>query len=105
ASGASTILVAIADVDGLVHRDTPVDQHAAHNTTSVYTGAQIFPMLPEQLSTDLTSLNENEDRHAIVIEYAVAADGSVGASDVYEAIVRNRAQLAYPSVGAWLEGQ
>lgn len=104
-TGEVKLLVAIADVDALVKRDTPVDQHAAHNTTSVYTGAQIFPMLPEQLSTDLTSLNENEDRDAIVIEYVVAEDGSVGASDVYEAAVRNRAKLAYPSLGAWLQGE
>src|SRR6185369_2154871 len=103
-TGEVTILVAVADVDVLVPRDTPVDQHAAHNTTSVYTGAQIFPMLPERLSTDLTSLNEDEDRNAIVVEYVVTADGSVGTSDVYEAVVRNRAKLAYPSVGAWLEG-
>jgi VacB/RNase II family 3'-5' exoribonuclease len=103
-NGAVTILVAIADVDALVKRDTPVDGHAAHNTTSVYTGAQIFPMLPEQLSTNLTSLNEHEDRQAVVIEYAVAGDGSVGASDVYQALVRNQAKLAYPGVGAWLEG-
>jgi VacB/RNase II family 3'-5' exoribonuclease len=103
-TGEVTILVAVADVDALVERDTPVDQHAAHNTTSVYTGAQIFPMLPERLSTDLTSLNENQDRDAIVIEYVVAANGSLGASDVYEAVVHNRAKLAYPSVGAWLEG-
>src|SRR6185503_4748999 len=102
-TGDVTILVAIADVDALVQQDTPVDEHAAHNTTSVYTGAQIFPMLPERLSTNLTSLNEAEDRNAIVVEYAVAADGSVGTSDVYEATVRNRAKLAYPSVGAWLE--
>src|SRR6185503_16107093 len=94
----------IANDDSRVPRDTPVDQHAAHNTTSVYTGAQIFPMLPERLSTDLTSLNEDEDRHAIVIEYVVHEDGSVGESDVYAAVVRNRAKLAYPSVGAWLEG-
>jgi len=103
-TGDGTILVAIADVDALVRRDTPVDQHAAHNTTSVYTGAQIFPMLPERLSTDLTSLNENEDRSAIVVEFVVTADGSLGKSEVYEAMVRNRAKLAYPSVGAWLEG-
>jgi VacB/RNase II family 3'-5' exoribonuclease len=104
-TGEVTILVAVADVDALVERDTPVDQHAAHNTTSVYTGAQIFPMLPERLSTDLTSLNEDEDRNALVVEYVVAADGSVGTPDVYEAVVRNRAKLAYPSVGAWLEGE
>jgi exoribonuclease-2 len=104
-TGEVKMLVAIADVDALVKRDTPVDQHAAHNTTSVYTGAQIFSMLPEELSTDLTSLNENEDRDAIVIEYVVAEDGSVGASDVYEAAVRNRAKLAYPSLGAWLQGE
>jgi VacB/RNase II family 3'-5' exoribonuclease len=103
-TGDVTILVAVADVDALVRRGTPVDQHAAHNTTSVYTGAQIFPMLPERLSTDLTSLNEDEDRNAIVVEYVVTADGTVGTSDVYEAVVRNRAKLAYPSVGAWLEG-
>jgi VacB/RNase II family 3'-5' exoribonuclease len=103
-TGDVTILVAVADVDVLVRRDTPVDQHAAHNTTSVYTGAQIFPMLPERLSTNLTSLNEDEDRNAIVVEYVVTADGSVGTSDVYEAVVRNRAKLAYPGVGAWLEG-
>jgi exoribonuclease-2 len=98
------MLVAIADVDSLVPRDTPVDQHAAHNTTSVYTGAQTFPMLPERLSTDLTSLNEDEDRDAIVIEYLVHDDGSVGESAVYAAVVRNKAKLAYPGVGAWLEG-
>lgn len=103
-SGDVKLLVAIADVDSLVPRDTPVDQHASRNTTSVYTGAQIFPMLPERLSTDLTSLNEDEDRNAIVIEYVVHEDGSVGESDVYDAVVRNHAKLAYPSVGAWLEG-
>ena len=96
--------MAIADVDALVAKDSPVDAHAAHNTTTVYTGAQIFPMLPERLSTDLTSLNPDADRAAIVIEYAVEPDGSIGRSDVYQALVRNHAQLAYPSVGAWLEG-
>jgi len=101
--GGVTILIAIADVDVLVPRDSPVDQHASRNTTSVYTGAQTFPMLPEELSTDLTSLNESEDRAAIVIEYAVNADGSIGTSDIYPALVHNRAKLAYSSVGPWLE--
>lgn len=102
---ATRVLVAIADVDALVKRDSPVDLHAVHNTTSIYTGAQIFPMLPERLSTDLTSLSEDEDRAAIVVEYVVAADGSIGASDVYQAVVHNHAKLAYPSLGAWLEGK
>ena len=84
-TGDVTVLVAVADVDALVRRDTPVDQHAAHNTTSVYTGAQIFPMLPERLSTDLTSLNENEDRVAMIVDILVKADGSVDAGDVYRA--------------------
>jgi exoribonuclease-2 len=99
------ILVAIADVGALVERDSPIDRHAAHNTTSVYTGAQIFPMLPERLSTDLTSLNAHEDRAAHVIAFTVNGDGEVTDSDVYAALVRNQAQLAYPSLGAWLEGR
>jgi VacB/RNase II family 3'-5' exoribonuclease len=103
-SGVFTIRVAVADVDAFVAKGSPVDAHAAQNTTTVYTGAQIFPMLPERLSTDLTSLNPDTDRAAIVVEYAVEADGSIGRSDVYQALVRNHAQLAYPSVGAWLEG-
>ena len=102
--GGVTILIAIADVDALVPRDSPVDQHASKNTTSVYTGAQTFPMLPEELSTDLTSLNEGEDRAAVVIEYVVNADGSVGHADVYLGLVHNRAKLAYSGVGPWLEG-
>src|SRR5262249_42595904 len=79
------------------------DAHAALNTTSVYTPAVIFPMLPERLSTDLTSLNDQQDRLSIVIELLVGADGTVKASDVYGARVRNRAKLAYNGVGAWLE--
>src|SRR5262249_54039477 len=105
ANGALTILVAVADVDALVERDTPIDQHASKNTTTVYTGAETFPMLPENFSTDLTSLNQDEDRDAIVIEYTAQPDGTLGASDVYEAVVRNKAKLAYSSVGAWLEGR
>jgi VacB/RNase II family 3'-5' exoribonuclease len=105
AGGAVRVLVAVADVDAAVPRQSPVDRHAAVNTTSVYTPAITFPMLPERLSTDLTSLVENADRLAIVVECTTAADGSVTGSDVYGATVRNRAKLAYPSVGAWLTGQ
>ena len=98
------ILVAVADVDALVKEGSAIDGHARTNTTSVYTAAEIFPMLPEKLSTDLTSLGEGQARLAIVIEMEVAADGTVAESDVYRAVVRNRAKLAYNSVAAWLDG-
>lgn len=104
ANGVTQILVAVADVDAVVHRGSALDEHARVNTTSVYTAAQIFPMLPEHLSTDLTSLGEQQDRLAIIIELQVGADGRVGASDVYRGAVRNRAKLAYNSVAAWLTG-
>jgi VacB/RNase II family 3'-5' exoribonuclease len=104
-SGAAAIFVAVADVDALVKKGTAIDAHAGTNTTSVYTAAGIFPMLPEKLSTDLTSLNQEEDRLALVIEMEVGADGRVGASDVYRAWVRNHAKLAYNAVAAWLDGE
>ena len=104
AGGAVKILVAIADVDTLVKRHTAIDDHAERNTTSVYTAAGVFPMLPERLSTDLTSLGQDQDREAIIIEMVVDTGGNVGASDVYRAIVRNQAKLAYHAVAAWLEG-
>ena len=103
--GAVKILVAVADVDAVVKKDTAIDQHARHNTTSVYTAAEIFPMLPPRLSTDVTSLNEGQDRLAVVVEMAVAADGSLDGSSVYRAAVKNRAQLAYDAVSAWIEGK
>ncbi len=98
------ILVAIANVSALVEPGSAVDDHAVANTTSIYTPARIFPMLPERLSTDLTSLNPDDDRLAMVVEMTVGPDGQVTASEVYPARVRNQAKLAYPSVGAWLEG-
>jgi len=97
------ILVAIADVDALVAEGSPIDDHARANTTSVYTAAQIFPMLPEKLSTDLTSLGEGQTRLAIVIEMTVGEGGEVTQSDLYRAVVLNRAKLTYNAVGAWLE--
>ena len=103
--GRTKILVAIADVDALVALGSPIDRQAQHNATSVYTAAQVFPMLPEKLSTDLTSLSESEDRAAVVTELVVAQDGSVGESTIYRATVKNQAKLAYNSVAAWLDGK
>jgi len=98
------IRVAVADVDSIVKSGSAIDDHACHNTTSVYTAATIFSMLPEKLSTNLTSLNFKEDRLAVVIEMIIDSDGSVKDSDIFRAHVRNHAKLAYNSVAAWLEG-
>jgi len=103
-SGGIRILVAIADVDSEVAIGSPIDQHAAAETTSVYTGIRTFPMLPEQLSTGLTSLNEGADRLAVVIEMVVSGEGAISSTSIYRALVRNQAQLTYNAVGAWLEG-
>ncbi|MGZ8832515.1 MAG: RNB domain-containing ribonuclease [Thermoanaerobaculia bacterium] len=97
-------LVAVADVDALVKKNSPIDGHAHTNTTSVYTAARIFAMLPERLSTDLTSLNEGEDRVAMVVEMIVSEDGEVGAGEVYRALVHNKAKLTYNNTGDWLDG-
>jgi exoribonuclease-2 len=97
-------MIAVADVDALVRKGTPIDDHARQNTTSVYTAARIFPMLPEKLSTDLTSLNEGETRVALVIEMVVLPDGSIEKGDVYRARVHNKVKLAYDAVAAWLDG-
>lgn len=103
-AGDVKVLVAIADVDVLAPKGSPADRHAAQNTTSVYTPAVVFPMLPEKLSTDLTSLNDQQDRLAIVIEFVVSPAGELKGSDIYGALVRNKAKLAYNAVGAWLAG-
>jgi VacB/RNase II family 3'-5' exoribonuclease len=105
APGTVRIAVAVADVDACVQVGSALDGHARTNTTSVYTAAEIFPMLPERLSTDLTSLVEGEERLALVVEMTIGADGAVGDSDVYRAVVVNRAKLAYDGVAAWLEGR
>ncbi len=104
AGGLTRVLVAVADVDALVEPDSAIDAHARHNTTSVYTAAEMFPMLPLRLSTDLTSLGEDQDRVAMIVELVVTDDGSIRASDVFRAVVRNHAKLAYRAVAAWLEG-
>lgn len=98
------VLVGIADVEQDLPIGSPIDQHAAAQATTVYTAVSIFPMLPERLSTDVTSLNESGDRCAVVIEFTVNTDGSIASSDIYRALVRNKAQLTYGAVGPWLEG-
>ena len=102
--GRTKLLVAIADVDALVPAGSASDDHARTNTTSVYTPAEIFPMLPERFSTDLTSLNEGDERLAMVVEMTVDADGAITAADIYRARVLNKARLTYNAVGAWLLG-
>jgi exoribonuclease-2 len=102
-AGAVKLLIAIADVDALVKKQSALDDYAGQNTTSVYTAAQIFPMLPEKLSTDLTSLNPAVDRLAVVIEMVIAENGTLQSSDLYGATVRNQAKLVYNSVAVWLE--
>jgi exoribonuclease-2 len=104
-NGDIRILVGIAEVDEFVHKGSAIDDHARVNTVSVYTPGQVFPMLPEQLSTDATSLLEGDDKLAVVIDLVVNADGAVVASEVYRALIRNHAQLVYEPVGAWLEGR
>src|SRR6202140_3827012 len=103
-NGDVKVMIGIADVDAFVAKDTPIDQHAERETTSVYTGVSIFPMLPNELSTGASSLLENSDRPAVVTEFIVNTGGSISSSNVYRAIVRNKAQLTYNAVGAWLEG-
>jgi VacB/RNase II family 3'-5' exoribonuclease len=102
-AGRIKILVAIADVDSFVKRGSALDEHARHNTTSVYTAAEIFPMLPEQISTDITSLNLNQDRLAMIVEMVIDEHGALEDSKIYRAWVRNHAKLAYNSVAAWLD--
>ncbi len=104
-SGSVKVLVAIADVSALVRQASAIDRHASGNTTSVYTAGGIFPMLPEKLSTDLTSLSYGTERVAFVIEMTFDEAGVLNASEIYEAVVRNRAKLAYNSVAAWLDGR
>lgn len=101
--GAIRLLVAIADVDALVPKGSATDAHAQRNSTSLYTGVAVFPMLPRALSEGLTSLLPEQDRLAIVIELVVDANGVVARHDVYRAVVRNHAKLVYETVGAWLE--
>ena len=101
---AVAVAVAVADVDAMVRPGGAVDGHAGANTTSVYTAAGVFPILPEALSNDLTSLHEDQERLAVVVDMQVETDGTVSASSVYRGLVLNRAKLTYDGVSAWLDG-
>jgi VacB/RNase II family 3'-5' exoribonuclease len=103
-NGDVKVMIGVADVDAFVPKDSPIDQHAERETTSVYTGVTTFPMLPNELSTGASSLLPDVDRPAVVVEFVVNADGALSAGNVYRAIVRNKAQLTYNAIGAWLEG-
>ena len=103
--GSVKIFIAIADVDILVNKMSAIDDHARHNTTSVYTSGGVFPMLPEKLSTDYTSLNLNVERHSIVVEMIIDAGGAMKSYDIYRSLVFNYAKLSYNRVGQWLDNQ
>lgn len=105
AGGDTRLLVGIADVDSLVAKGSAIDEQAAANCTSVYTGVRTYPMLPEELSTDLTSLNAGQDRLAVVTEMVLAPDGTVRSIDIYRALLKNQAKLSYEAVGEWLDGK
>lgn len=104
ADGVIRIRIGVADVGTLVPQGSAADAHAASNTTSVYAGVAVFPMLPERLSTNLTSLNEGEDRLSVIIEFDVAVDGTLDNASVYRGLLHNHAKLTYNEVGAWLDG-
>jgi exoribonuclease-2 len=103
ANGSIKVLIGVADVDAFVAQSSPIDEHAAKETTTVYTGVRNFPMLPDQLSTGATSLLEDADKLCLVVEFVADGQGQITAPAVYRAIVRNKAQLTYNAVGAWLE--
>jgi VacB/RNase II family 3'-5' exoribonuclease len=103
-NGDVKVMIGVADVDAFVGKDSPIDQHAERETTSVYTGVTIFPMLPNELSTGASSLLPDVDRPAVVVEFVVNAGGALSGGTAYRAIVRNKAQLTYNAVGAWLDG-
>jgi VacB/RNase II family 3'-5' exoribonuclease len=105
ANGDVKVMVGIADVDTDVPKTSAIDEHAASQATTVYTGVRNFSMLPEMLSTGITSLLENQDNAAVIIEFVVSSDGHVNSTDLYRAVVRNKAQLTYNAVGAWLEAK
>ena len=104
ANGQTKVWVAVADVDVLVPKGSALDAHAKHNTTSVYTSTRIFPMLPDRLCTDLTSLNPHQERLAVVIEMRVDSNAEVTHSQLYRARVHNKAKLAYDAISDWIEG-
>ncbi len=104
-NGEVQVKVAIADVDAYVPKQSQTDQHAAQNGTSVYTGVETFPMLPDKLSKGITSLLPGQDRMVTVIEYTVLPDGNFRPGEIYRAVVSNKAKLIYEEVGDWLEGK
>ena len=97
------LYIAVSDVDSEAPKGSAIDAHAAAQTTTVYTGATIFSMIPPELSAGATSLFEGADRKAVVVAMIVGADGAVKSAEIFRARVTNKAQLTYSAVGAWLD--
>lgn len=102
--GNTRVMVGIADVDAFVGKGSPLDVHAANNTTTVYAGVMNFPMFPEKLSNEVTSLMPGHDKLAVVVDMVLNPKGKLVSVDVYRAIVRNYAKLNYSSMGKWFDG-
>ncbi len=98
------LVVAIADVSHYVRPADPLDVEAGRRGTSAYFPDRVVPMLPEQLSNGLCSLNPQVDRLCMVCDMQVGADGEVTDSRFYRAVMRSRRRLIYEDVQAAHEG-
>ena len=102
-SGGWKLYVAIADVSHYVKVDSALDAEAQVRGNSVYFPERVIPMLPEELSNGLCSLNPHVDRLAMVCEISISKTGKMTDYQFYEAVIHSHARLTYNKVSAMLE--